>query len=134
VDLSRHTAFVSVAEDSAGPLHDTSCTSIAIVSIDLDTGHHRLLTDTGFAPTVSPHGTELAYLRPSGQSCSASVVIIEQLSSHATRSWRIAAAPLAGHVGEQLGGLHWSAQATRLVLEEIAHAARTTTLRNSEGG
>jgi hypothetical protein len=117
VDLARHTAFVSVAEGSADPLHDTTCTSNAIVSVDLDTGHHRLLTNMGFAPTVSPDGTELAYLRTSGESCSASMVIIEQLSSHATRSWRIGAAPLAGHVGEQLGGLHWSSEATRLVID-----------------
>ncbi len=113
VDPAGDTMYASTAVG-------TSCASNLVVDVDLQSGSVGVVAEFASAPTISPDGTQLAYITYSGPACSADTVTVEDLASGARRSWDvITTAAVASWAPPELLSLEWAPDGRHLLLGSV---------------
>ena len=65
----------------ASTIVGTTCASNLVVDVDLQSGFVRVVAEFASAPTISPNGSQLAYIDYSGPACSPDTITVEDLAS-----------------------------------------------------
>lgn len=83
-----------------------ACTSNVIEGISLDSGTVMQMATGAISPTVSPDGTQVAYISFSAATCEPNAVVIQNLTTGGRRTWTMPSFSLVESVHWDSDGLH----------------------------